>query len=145
MKLRTSMALLVALLCFSVSSFAQPNTTFSHEEASQSVRDLSGMNWKMKMMRPDAGVKVGLPQIPPEDIETLVWNSAKVPGDVYTDLWRAGAIEDPYFGRNSIKAQWVQHYEWWYSLQFNYQQPIKDEVIEIVFEGVDYSCEVWLV
>ncbi len=144
MKLRTSMALLVALLCFSVSSFAQPNTTFSHEEASQSVRDLSGMNWKMKMMRPDAGVKVGLPQIPPEDIETLVWNSAKVPGDVYTDLWRAGAIEDPYFGRNSIKAQWVQHYEWWYSLQFNYQQPIKDEVIEIVFEGVDYSCEVWL-
>ena len=57
-------------------------------------------------MRPGEGEKQGIHKIFPEDIETLVWNPAKVPGDVYTDLWKAGAIDDPYFGRNSVKAQW---------------------------------------
>ncbi|GAL62666.1 beta-mannosidase [Algibacter lectus] len=58
----------------------------------------------MKMMLPGEGVKAGLHELPPEDIETLVWNAAQVPGDVYTDLWKIGAIDDPYFGRNSVKA-----------------------------------------
>lgn len=38
----------------------------------------------------------------------MISNNAKVPSDVYTDLWKAGVIDDPYFGRNSVKAQWVQ-------------------------------------
>ena len=76
-----------------INSQAQPNTTFSQEEMAQKVRDLSGMKWKFKMMLPGEGVKKGLDKIPSEDIETLVWNSARVPGDVYTDLWKAGVIE----------------------------------------------------
>ncbi len=125
-------------------SLAQPNTTLSHKENSQSVRDLSGMMWRFKMMLPGEGIKKGLHKLPSEDIETLVWNNAKVPGDVYTDLWKAGVIEDPYFGRNSVKAQWVQQYEWWYALQFSVKEDITSQVVDIVFEGVDYSCEVWL-
>lgn len=39
------------------------------------------------------------------------WNTAKVPGDVYTDLYAAGEIEDPFFGRNMGKCKWVQYYE----------------------------------
>ncbi|MDO6736255.1 hypothetical protein Q4548_00135 [Wenyingzhuangia sp. 2_MG-2023] len=98
------------LICTSV-GFAQPGSINSHDENSQLVRDLSGHRWKMKMMLPGEGVKQGLHKIPPEDIETLVWNPAKIPGDVYIDLWKAGVIEDPYFGRNSVKAQWVMQYE----------------------------------
>lgn len=98
-------------------SNAQPGFE-SFSMNNQLVKDLSGYNWKMKMMRPGEGEKQGIHKIFPEDIETLVWNPAKVPGDVYTDLWKAGAIDDPYFGRNSVKAQWVQHYEWWYAAQF---------------------------
>lgn len=124
--------------------FGQPNTTFSHEENKEQVRDLSGMRWRMKMMLPGQGVEKGLHELPSEDIETLVWNNAKVPGDVYTDLWKAGVIEDPNFGRNSVKAQWVQQYEWWYALQFNVTEGIENQVVDVVFEGVDYSCEVWL-
>ena len=129
---------------FVLSAWAQPNTTFSHEETSKNVRDLSGMKWRFKMMLPGEGEKKGLHQIPSEDIETLVWNNARVPGDVYTDLWKAGVIDDPYFGRNSVRAQWVQQYEWWYSLQFDMKELPKDEIVELVFEGVDYSCEIWL-
>ncbi|NMH89670.1 beta-mannosidase [Flavivirga algicola] len=135
---------LVIVACTITASFAQPNTMVSHSENSQLIRDLSGVKWTMKMMLPGEGVKMGLPKLPPEDIETLVWNYAKVPGDVYTDLWKAGAIEDPYFGRNSVKAQWVQQYEWWYAHQFHVSEPVGDKVVKIVFEGVDYACDVWL-
>lgn len=122
---------------------AQPNTTFSKADMNR-VRDLSGMKWKFKMMLPGEGVKKGLHKLPSEDIETLVWNNARVPGDVYTDLWKAGVIDDPYFGRNSVRAQWVQQYEWWYAYQFDMKEISEEEVVELVFEGVDYSCEVWL-
>ncbi len=123
---------------------AQPNTEVPHGENSELVRDFSGFKWKMKMMLPGQGVKMGLPQIPPEDIEEHVWNIARVPGDVYTDLWKAGAIEDPYFGRNTVKAQWVQHYEWWYSHQFNVTESVEGQIVKLLFEGVDFSCDVWL-
>lgn len=135
---------LITILLSSVVVFAQPLSISSHFENSQLVRDLSGYQWKMKMMLPGQGIKEGLHQLPPEDIETLVWNPAHVPGDVYTDLWKAGIIEDPYFGRNSVKAQWVQLYEWWYTIQFNVTEDISDQLVRIDFEGVDFSCDVWL-
>ncbi|WET04069.1 beta-galactosidase [Flavobacterium johnsoniae] len=125
-------------------SYAQPNTTLSLEDSSQQMLDLSGYKWRFKMMAPGEGVKKGLHKLPAEDIETLVWNNAKVPGDVYTDLWKAGVIEDPHFGRNSVKAQWVQQYEWWYALQFSITEGIENQMVDLVFESVDYSCEVWL-
>jgi len=95
-------------------------------------------------MRPGQGVKEGLHTLPPGDIETHVWIPAHVPGDVYTDLWKAGAIDDPYWGRNSMKAQWVMLDEWWYSLQFNVSENLAGKVVRLEFDGVDYSCEVWL-
>lgn len=69
--------------------------------------------------------------------DKLVWNNTKVPRDVYTNLWEAGTIEDPYFGRNSVKAQWVHYYEWWYIIQFPIKKDIANQVADIVFEGVD--------
>lgn len=39
---------------------------------------------------------------------------AKVPGEVHLDCWRAGIIEDPYFGINHLKARWVEECEWSY-------------------------------
>ncbi len=136
-------ALVVAVLS-PISIYAQPGTETPHDANSQLVMDLSNYHWKMKMMLPGEGEKQGLHELYPEDIETLVWNIAQVPGDVYTDLWRAGGIEDPYFGRNSIKAQWVQHYEWWYTVQFNVTEETENKHVRICFDGVDYSCDVWL-
>lgn len=122
----------------------QPESVKELSEGSQSVRDFSGYTWKMKKMYPGQGVKEGLHQLPPEDIETLVWNPARVPGDVYTDLWKAGVIEDPYFGRNSAKAQWVMYDEWWYAYQFSVRDDLSGKVVRIGFDAVDYACDVWL-
>ena len=42
------------------------------------------------------------------------------------------------------KAKWVQEYEWWYNRAFNVEEDMIGKDIQLVFEGVDYSCEVWL-
>ncbi len=136
---------LLPLLCLFIPAlmWAQPETVVL-SNGSQLIRDFSGYNWKMKKMYPGQGMKEGIYKLPPEDIETLVWNPAKVPGDVYTDLWKAGVIEDPYFGRNSAKAQWVMYDEWWYAYQFGVNEKLDGKVVRIDFDAVDYSCDVWL-
>ncbi len=140
---RTSILTLASILSLSTLA-AQPGTENPHDQNSQLIKELNGYKWKMKMMMPGEGEKQGLHQLFPEDIETLVWNPAHVPGDVYTDLWKAGVIEDPYFGRNLVKCQWVQHYEWWYTIQFNVTESVDNKSVRICFDGVDYSCDVWL-
>ncbi|MFI3238535.1 MAG: glycoside hydrolase family 2 [Lachnospiraceae bacterium] len=101
--------------------------------------------WRMERMRPGQGVEEGIIHIPAER-EGLFsgWNDATVPGDVYTDLTMAGEIDDPYVGRNLAKAKWVQDYEWWYVLRFNTEKEFASRNLQILFEGVDYDCEIWL-
>ena len=107
--------------------------------------DLSGFRWQMERMRPGQGEKEGLHLLPAEYQGThFSWNFATVPGDVYTDLHRANEIDDPYFGRNMHRAKWAAEYEWWYSRRFAVPAEMKGKRIRLIFEGVDYSCGVWL-
>ncbi len=99
----------------------------------------------MEGIRPDQGIKEGFHEYHGEGSgSTFNWNGAQVPGDVYTDLWRAGIIDDPHYGRNGMKAKWVMEREWWYRCRFGVPEPWQDKVVRLVFEGVDYSCDVWL-
>ncbi len=109
------------------------------------VFDLSGNNWQMEGIRPDEGVKIGFHELN-FDItgDSFNWIYAKIPGDVYTDLWRAGRLEDPHFGRNSLKAKWVPENEWWYKRQFDVPKEMFNKRIQLVFDGVDFACDVWL-
>ena len=141
---RSVFGALVILCVISTPARVQPGAGDQVKSEGQLVQDLSGYRWKLKRMRPGQGVEEGLHQLPPGDIETLVWMPARVPGDVYTDLWKAGALDDPYFGRNSMKAQLVMLDEWWYSLQFNVSEDLAGKIVRLEFDGVDYACEVWL-
>ncbi|WP_049721000.1 glycoside hydrolase family 2 protein [Gilvimarinus polysaccharolyticus] len=107
--------------------------------------DLSGYRWQMERMRPGQGEKEGLHLLPAEYQGThFSWNFANVPGDVYTDLHRANEIADPYFGRNMHRAKWAAEYEWWYSHRFAVPSEMHGKKIRLIFDGVDYSCSVWL-
>lgn len=107
--------------------------------------DLSGNHWKMERARPGDGVVQGLHDVPSEYQGIYFsWNQAAVPGDVFTDLQRAGEIDDPFFGRQFAKAKWVNDYEWWYMSKFNVPESMRGKKITMVFEGVDYSFEAWL-
>ncbi len=108
------------------------------------VHDSSGYDWKMERMRVGQGVAEGIHLLPNEHSgNDFSWNRAFVPGDVYTDLYEAAEIDDPYFGRNMAKTKWVQDYEWWYTHSFNVPVEQKGKHFTLVFEGVDYSCDVW--
>ena len=65
---------------------------------------LSGLSWELKGYWPYVPVK----EKSMETGQTLQgvtnWIPAKVPGGVHYDLWKAGLIEDPYFGQNSLKC-----------------------------------------
>jgi beta-mannosidase len=75
---------------------------------------------------------------------TFNWNGARVPGDVYTDFWRAGEIDDPHYGRNGMRAKWAMEREWWYRRTFEVPLSQRGKTFRLIFDGVDYSCDVWL-
>lgn len=107
--------------------------------------NLSGNHWKMEKTRPGNGVREGFHRLPPEYQGTYYnWNQVSVPGDIYTDLQRAGEIDDIHMGRNMSRAKWAHEYEYWYMTKFNPDEAMRGRRVELVFEGVDYSCDVWL-
>lgn len=70
---------------------------------------------------------------------------AKIPGTVHTDLYRNKRIEDPFFGDNEKKIQWIENKDWVYTTSFLVtQQEIKFNHQELVFEGLDTYAQVKL-
>ncbi len=115
------------------------------KETGRIVYELDDKNWYMKQMNPNQGVSEGIHLLPAErDLCFTGWNEATVPGDVYSDLQRAGVIDDPYYGRNLVRLSWVQYCEWWYICRFNAPSDCKNLDVQLLLEGVVYSCEVWL-
>ncbi|MGQ9474045.1 MAG: glycosyl hydrolase 2 galactose-binding domain-containing protein, partial [Candidatus Caldatribacteriaceae bacterium] len=83
--------------------------------------------------------KAYLPNYIPDDpLEALV------PGEVHLDLIQAGRIEEPLFGENAKKCQWVEEKEWWYRREFEIPKEFLSLPVEIVLESVDTDCDVYL-
>ncbi len=107
---------------------------------------LSGLSWELKGYWPYVPIK----EKSMETGQTLQgvtdWIPAKVPGGVHCDLWRAGLIEDPYFGQNSLKCEWVENRWWMYRTAFpgtlDGTDLTKERTI-LTFQGLDYEAEVF--
>lgn len=69
--------------------------------------------------------------------------NAHVPGNIERDLFSAGIIEDPYFGTNAVKYQWIEKLHMFYYRTFNVEKIISDE-IKLRFEGIDTASEIFL-
>lgn len=67
---------------------------------------------------------------------------ANVPGDVFSDLMNAKAIDDPYYSDNSHKCAWVCEKDWKYVKEFEVNE--LDKVTYLVFEGIDTVSEIFL-
>ncbi len=73
------------------------------------------------------------------------WLHAKVPGSVHTDLLENKIIEDPYFGSNEQKLQWIEKSDWEYRSSFFMDDDIlENDKVELVFEGLDTYADVYL-
>ncbi|MDG1398810.1 MAG: glycoside hydrolase family 2 protein [Polaribacter sp.] len=78
-------------------------------------------------------------------IDTLDWNTASVPGNVFTDLLSLKIIEDPFIKNNEEKVQWVSKKDWEYKTIFKLSKEILNkENIEINFEGLDTYAKIYI-
>ncbi len=77
-----------------------------------------------------------------EDTETI---PAVVPGDLYSDLLRAGMIDDPYFRDNELEALRLSDKDYIYETSFDADADILSrDRIRLVFEGLDTLAEIRL-
>lgn len=67
---------------------------------------------------------------------------ATVPGGVHMDLFNAGLIENPYYEKNSLKCEWVEHRWWYYETELCLSSGYNKKYL--VFEGLDYECDIFI-
>ncbi|WP_431608903.1 beta-mannosidase [Chryseobacterium sp. 'Rf worker isolate 10'] len=73
------------------------------------------------------------------------WLPAKVPGTVHLDLMNNKIIQDPYKDENEKKVQWIENEDWDYQTVFMVSsQELKNDNIDLVFNGLDTFSEVYL-
>lgn len=108
---------------------------------------LSGLSWEVKGFWPYVPIK----EKSMETGQTLAgvtdWLPASVPGGVHADLFRAGLIEDPYFGKNSLHCEWVENRWWMYRTKFPAVldgHDLRDGCVSLCFFGLDYEAEVFV-
>ena len=71
--------------------------------------------------------------------------SARVPGCVHADLLRAGKIDDPFWGENERRLEWIDAKDWVYRCTFTVQRTLRlKECLELVAEGLDTVASIWL-
>ncbi|KAI6241675.1 Mannanase [Aphelenchoides fujianensis] len=71
--------------------------------------------------------------------------TARVPGDIFTDLHRNGVIGDPFFGDADIRLRWVARTEWYYRTVLDVPPEIaRSPNLFLEFEGVDTVANVYL-
>lgn len=75
---------------------------------------------------------------------TTRWVDAAVPGSVYRDLLAAGLIEDPYYGDNSLKCEWVANRWWVYRTAFSLKKEDLADTLKLTFEGIDYAAMIYV-
>ena len=73
------------------------------------------------------------------------WLPATVPGTVHQDLMDNGKLENPFFGLNEDKVQWVENEDWVYrtSFQVTEEQLSRDAAV-LDFEGLDTYADIYL-
>jgi len=98
--------------------------------------------WKACGLKPGEGERLKLFMLP--KLYTA-WFGAEVPGDIHTDLHRAGRIPDPYILDNLEKCRWTHDKEWWFFTFIPYDVRFKNfSNFELLFDGVDGIAEAWL-
>lgn len=73
------------------------------------------------------------------------WNSAAVPGNVFTDLYQSKLIPNPFYSDNEQQLQWIENEDWEYKTEFDCDKTISQNTfVELCFEGLDTYASVYL-
>jgi len=73
------------------------------------------------------------------------WLPATVPGTVHQDLIDNGKLENPFFGLNEEKVQWVEKEDWRYRISFILtKEQLKRQAAVLKFDGLDTYADIYL-
>ncbi len=95
-----------------------------------SKTSLDGESWRLGQCMHGQGVD-----------DVVRWIPARVPGNVRSDLMRAGIIEDPFPGKQNELSRWVDDWNWWYKRDIDIKPGPKRTFIR--FEGIDYRSHIF--
>jgi beta-mannosidase len=102
--------------------------------------DLNG-EWSLRWADQERG---GYQHKREEETDEYKAISAIVPGEVHLDLIRAGIIEEPTLGTNSLASRWVEESLWTYKKVFEAPKGALESNAWLNFEGLDYDAKIYL-
>ena len=144
-----------ALVCVCWLAAAAAATTGISRDAAigaDSVIYLDGTDWTVEYLPPPpppplAGLRGGPPRHnTPSDVRAAVKIGATVPGDLITDLQRAGLVGDPWTNTNFLDqaAAWDRPGRWRYRHQFKLPPSLAGSSRVLVLDGVKMGARVEL-
>ncbi|MBB5065835.1 glycoside hydrolase family 2 protein [Granulicella mallensis] len=129
------------LLCLLTCALVAPSS-WAATEARPRVRVPLDSQWTVRQL-PDDGLAASRDSTPPR--ADGGWFPATVPGDVHLDLLHNGKIPDPFYRDNESKLQWIEKVGWEYQTSIRATPSVLSrEHIELVFEGLDTACTIFL-
>ena len=72
------------------------------------------------------------------------WVPARVPGNIPADLEENHLLGPLWYGAGDPRLGEVAEKDWWYRKDFTVPGGFLKERLTLVFDGVDFECEVWL-
>ena len=77
--------------------------------------------------------------------DSTKWYPATIPGCVHTDLMNNKLIENPFYGINEKKLQWIGKKDWDYRTEFSVPANVFNKKnINLIFNGLDTYADVYL-
>ncbi|MDE2638034.1 MAG: hypothetical protein OXI30_16840 [Chloroflexota bacterium] len=102
---------------------------------------LSGNDW---YIREDAARKGEAEALHSADVPADGWIPATVPGNIQADLEAAHELKPLWYGAGDPRLAEVAQKDWWYRRDFEAPAAFAGKRLKLVFDGVDYACDVWL-
>ena len=72
------------------------------------------------------------------------WCAARVPGNIQADLERNRLLTPLWYGTGDNRLMEESIKDWWYRRDFQVPKEYAGRRLTLVFDGVDYACEVWV-
>jgi beta-mannosidase len=101
---------------------------------------LSGRDWFIKMADPANGPD----QDHLFDASSGAWIPARVPGNIQSDHESAHRLKPLWYGLGDPALVNVARHDWWYGKKFSVSEEALKKKAQLVFHGVDFTCDVWL-
>lgn len=134
-------ALLYLMTTFLCAAAPAPPDPEGADAAGSRVLPLSGSDWRIHDDPQGNGAEQGMAVA---DVAATDWVAATVPGNIQADLEAVHLLKPLWYGAGDPRLPEVARKDWWYRKDFTIPETFAGKRLTLVFDGVDYECEVWL-